>query len=57
MSREPRLRLEDIIEAATSVSLYIDGYNWETFQADAKTRDAVIRQLEVIGEAVKALPP
>jgi len=29
----------------------------ETFSKDEKTVDAVVRNLEVVGEAVKKLPP
>ena len=56
MSRSPQLRLEDIVEACGLVADYILGHDAASFAADNKTRDAVIRQFEVIGEAVKDLP-
>lgn len=56
MSRDPTLRLHDIIEACDRLAGYIDGYDWERFQADARTQDAVARVFEIIGEAVKAIP-
>jgi len=31
--------------------------SWESFGQDQKTIDAVVRNLEIIGEAVKQLPP
>ena len=34
---------------------YIAGSSYEQFLADSKTQDAVIRNLQVIGEAVKRL--
>lgn len=56
MSRSPQLRLEDIAEACGLVAEYIHGHDAASFAADSKTRDAVIRQFEIIGEAVKDLP-
>lgn len=35
---------------------YIEGHTFDTFQQDYKTIDAVIRNLEIIGEATKNLP-
>lgn len=56
MSRDPYLRLLDIKAAAEAVETYIAGYTFDTFAADRKTVDAVTRNLEIIGEAVKHLP-
>ena len=56
MSRDPDLRLEDIIESIEWIRSYIEGYSFQTFSADRKTVDAVTRCLEIIGEAVKHLP-
>ena len=53
--REWRLRAEDILEAIARIERYIDGLTFEQFQADQKTIDAVIRNLEVIGEAARHL--
>lgn len=50
--REWRLRVEDILEAIARIERYTHGFTFEQFQADQKTVDAVIRNLEVIGEAV-----
>jgi uncharacterized protein with HEPN domain len=46
----------DIAEAAELIQRYIAGVTFESFAADAEKQDAVIRRLEIIGEAVKALP-
>jgi uncharacterized protein with HEPN domain len=35
---------------------YTDGFTFEQFVADEKTLDAVLRNLAIIGEAVKQLP-
>jgi len=56
MSRDPFLRLEDIIEACDRLRLYVENMNFESFDHDFKTQDAVIRVFEIIGEAVKSLP-
>jgi uncharacterized protein with HEPN domain len=56
MSRDPGLYIADIIDAITAIAKYIQGYSYEQFKVDRKTIDAVVRNLEVIGEAVKKLP-
>ena len=56
MSRDLALRLEDILEAATAVESYVYGFDYDSFVADRRTVDAVTRNLEIIGEAVKHLP-
>jgi uncharacterized protein with HEPN domain len=53
--REWRLRVEDILEAIAKIERYVTGLNFEQFRADQKTVDAVVRNLEVIGEAVRHL--
>lgn len=44
-------RLEDICNALHRVAAYIEGFSEEDFLADDKTRAAVVRELEIIGEA------
>ncbi len=56
MSRDPALRLEDILESAEVIHSYLHGYTYNQFVEDRKTVDAVTRRLETIGEAVKHLP-
>ncbi len=56
MSRDPNLRLLDIIEACERLELYIENLDFTAFDADQKTQDAVIRVFEIIGEAVKSIP-
>ena len=56
MPRDYRVLLEDIAEAAETVREFTGGITREELAGDRKTRDAVIRNLEVIGEAVKKLP-
>lgn len=57
MLRDPRVFLDDIVEACDAVTSYCGSLTFEEFSADRKTVDAVVRNLEVIGEAVKRLPP
>jgi len=56
MSRDSRLYLVDIIECCDRIREYVNDHTFETFYADSKTIDAVARNLEIIGEAVKGLP-
>jgi uncharacterized protein with HEPN domain len=55
MSRANPLRvpdyLEHILEAIANIQDYTSGMDLDAFMADRKTRDAVIRNLEIIGEA------
>jgi len=50
------LFLEDILESCAKILRYTEGMDVARFTADEKTRDAVVRNLTVIGEAVKNLP-
>lgn len=45
--------LSDIKEAIKRIEDYIENINYETFLQDIKTQDAVVRNLEIIGEATK----
>jgi uncharacterized protein with HEPN domain len=56
MPRDYRAYLDDILEAAAKIRNYTAGLSLETFSIDSKTVDAVVRNLEVIGEAVKKIP-
>ncbi len=48
--------LDDIINALDDISEFTQGMSYETFAADKKTVNAVIRCLEVLGEAAKHIP-
>ena len=43
--------LQHALEAIDNIQDYTAGMDLDVFMADRKTRDAVIRNLEVIGEA------
>ena len=54
--RDYRLFLQDILESIGRIEEYTEGYDFETFTKDRKTVDAVLRNLEIIGEAAKHIP-
>jgi uncharacterized protein with HEPN domain len=56
MRRGPGFFLDDIIEAVESIFTFVEGYDYERFSNDDKTLSAVIRKMEIIGEATKHLP-
>jgi uncharacterized protein with HEPN domain len=59
MSRKRRDKeyLADLVEAVQRIIDYTVELTYEEFLADRKTQDAVLRNLQVIGEAVKKLSP
>ena len=48
--------LDDILECIAKVETYLTGVDEAAFQASRLVQDAVVRNLEIIGEAVNALP-
>ncbi|MCH8879246.1 MAG: DUF86 domain-containing protein [Planctomycetes bacterium] len=56
MSRDYKVYLEDILEAIGKIRTYTADMSMDSFSADNKTLDAVLRNLEVIGEAAKCIP-
>jgi uncharacterized protein with HEPN domain len=56
VSRDPRLYLDDIIEAIDIIADYTAGISEEEFFATRLIQDAVIRRIEIIGEAARQLP-
>ncbi len=54
--RDINLFFADILEAIGSIKEYTHGMGYEKFIQDKKTRDAVIRSMEIIGEAAKNIP-
>lgn len=57
MPRDSRVYLDDILLAICRIRDYTSGLSREGFAQDPKSLDAVVRNLEVIGEAVKHLLP
>lgn len=56
MPRDFSVYLCDMLEAAEKVARFIEGMTKESLIADDRTYDAVIRNLEIIGEAAKRIP-
>jgi len=56
LSRDARLYLDDIRESCEKILRYARGLDIDQFRNDEKTFDAILRNLEIIGEAVKHLP-
>jgi uncharacterized protein with HEPN domain len=54
--RELRDYINDLIEACEDILAFTEGMSYSDFVNDKKTINAVIRSLEVIGEATKKLP-
>ncbi len=54
--REWRLFLDDILNSTQKIIRFTSTISFEEFLQDEKTFDAVMRNLEIIGEAVKQLP-
>ncbi len=55
-SRDPRQFLLDILDSARLAQSYVSGLTFATFEEAVQTQDAVIRRLEIIGEAAGNLP-
>lgn len=55
MSPEEKVRLTHIVEAATLIASYINGVSKEAFLSDPMRQDAVMRRIQIIGEAVRHL--
>jgi len=56
MPRDYKLQIDDILGAIETIRQYTGNMNEEAFALDRKTQDAVVRNLEIIGEAARNLP-
>ncbi len=56
MSRDWLLYLGDLIESGEKIERFVSGRTFQTFLADEAIFDAVLFNLQVIGEATKKLP-
>jgi len=56
VNRGVELYIDDICDAVERITLYTTGISREDFMSDRRTIDAVIRNLEVLGEAAKHIP-
>jgi len=56
MKKDFTIFLRHILECINRIEEYVNGMKEEDFSSDSKTHDAVLRRLEIIGEAVKQIP-
>ncbi|MCL4467164.1 MAG: DUF86 domain-containing protein [Chloroflexi bacterium] len=56
MKRDYRLYLDDIVDSVDKIATYTAGMSEEDFYHNEQVQDAVLRRVEIIGEAVKHLP-
>ena len=54
--RDWKLFIMDILEYIEKIESYISGVSYRKFMRDSKTKDAVVRNLEIIGEAANQVP-
>jgi uncharacterized protein with HEPN domain len=56
MKKDFRVYLDDIIESCERIAKYIKDTDLAAFEKDVEQQDAVLRRLEIIGEATSRLP-
>ena len=56
MNRDYKLFLNDIRECISAIEEYTNKLSENEFLTDRKVQDAVIRRLEILGEATKNIP-
>jgi len=56
MSNEFLDYVEDIVDAMEKAETLLEGVTFEQFEADFRINFAVVRALEIVGEATKRLP-
>lgn len=56
MSRNWLFYLEDVVESVQKIRRYTEGLTFAEFRSQDLIVDAVVRNLEIIGEAAKHLP-
>ncbi|HLC68261.1 MAG TPA: HepT-like ribonuclease domain-containing protein [Candidatus Bilamarchaeaceae archaeon] len=56
MKKNPNFYLSHIVEAIKKINKYTKGLRKEEFLEKDIVQDAVVRNIEIIGEAVKNLP-
>ncbi len=56
MKRDPGLYLDDILQSIKAIENYTQGVSQEQLDTNQLLQDAVVRRLEIIGEAANHLP-
>ena len=57
MKKDPKMLIEHILECIRLIESYIAGKTKQDFLQSVQLQDSVIRRIEIIGEAVKNIPP
>lgn len=55
MNKSDNVYLDHIVQSVTTIRGFTDKMSLEDFLNDVKTQDAVMRRLEIIGEATKRI--
>ncbi len=55
--RDITLLLDDMLQSAQKIKRYTKDLNYDSFLTDEKTKDAVVRNFEIIGEAANRINP
>lgn len=53
--KDDRIYIDHILQSIEKINSYLGSIDYQTFSADFMKQDAVIRQLEIIGEAAKRI--
>lgn len=56
MNRNVSLYVKDILQNMEDAEMFVRGFSYGQFAGDKRTFNAVVRSLEVIGEAAKNVP-
>jgi len=56
MKREIKVYVEDILESIEKIEEYTKPISEEIFYKNIQVQDAVLRRLEIVGEAIKNIP-
>ncbi len=56
MKKEPLVFIEHIVDSIEKIEMFMKGISKENFQKNIQLQDALVRRIEIIGEAVKNLP-
>jgi uncharacterized protein with HEPN domain len=53
--KDDKIYIDHILQSIDRIEAYLSGKNHQSFSDDFMTQDAVVRQLEIIGEATKRI--
>jgi uncharacterized protein with HEPN domain len=55
-AHSPRVLLIDMLDAMEAILQFSEGMGYDDYLSDRRTRDAIYRNIEVMGEAVTRMP-